>query len=462
MSTQNRLTLAALQQIIKATLKSTLKPRYWVVAEINQLSIASAGHCYMELVERDELTKLTVAKSSAALWRSNVPTIFKRFSSATGRELGQGIKVMFQVEVSFHEVYGASLIIYDVDPTYTIGETELQRQLTIKQLESEGLMNLNKEIALPLVTQRVAIISSSTAAGYGDFVNELTGNEQGYSYELSLFAATMQGNGSEESIVAALDMVYAQHDKFDCVIIIRGGGSVSDLSCFDSYLIAKKIAQSPIVVVTGIGHDRDVSIADMASGISLKTPTAVARFLIDNLTSFDTMLFEQKSFVKDLFSEYCSSEKESLTKISHNLQSVVITMVRESELYFTQRYEMLRHGVDSFVTAENRFLEDSKRAILNNSKYQIFEKQKYVISLHDKLKLLYSNTLDTTRSKLELQASNISKFDPAHIFAIGYSLAQIEGKALRSTKQAAVGTEINIKLLDGDIKANITEILNSK
>ena len=183
MSTQNRLTLAALQQIIKATLKSTLKPRYWVVAEINQLSIASAGHCYMELVERDELTKLTVAKSSAALWRSNVPTIFKRFSSATGRELGQGIKVMFQVEVSFHEVYGASLIIYDVDPTYTIGETELQRQLTIKQLESEGLMNLNKEIALPLVTQRVAIISSSTAAGYGDFVNELTGNEQGYSYE---------------------------------------------------------------------------------------------------------------------------------------------------------------------------------------------------------------------------------------------------------------------------------------
>ena len=462
MSVQNSLTLATLQRIIKETLKGSLQARYWVVAEINQLSIASAGHCYMELIERNEVSKQTVAKSSAALWRSNVSTLFNRFTSATGQELRQGIKVMLYVEVSFHEVYGASLIIHDIDPTYTLGEAEIQRRETINRLEKEGLMQLNKELPLPSVAQRVAIVSSATAAGYGDFMDEISGNEYGYDYALKLFPAAMQGSGSEESIVSALNSIYVRSEEFDCVVVIRGGGSVSDLSCFDSYLIAQKIAQSPILVITGIGHDRDVSIADMVSGVSLKTPTAVARFLIDNLAEYDTMLSEQRAFVEDLFNEYCSNERELLTQKSHYLQNVVSGMVRDREVYFTQKYEMLRHGVDSYITNRNRELESSRAVIINSSKSQIFEKQKYIISLHDKLKQLTATTIDNTRSKLELQASNVSRFDPAHIFALGYSLAKIEGESLRSTKQVKVGKEIDLQLLDGGIKATITEISNSK
>lgn len=458
MSDQKSLTLATLQRIIKETLKSSLKPRYWVVAEINQLSIASAGHCYMELIERNEDSKQTVAKSSAVIWRSNVSAIFNRLSSSTGQELKSGIKVMFQVEVSFHEVYGTSLVVYDIDPTYTLGEAEVARRRTIKRLETEGLMPLNKELSLPIVTQRIAVISSATAAGYGDFMDEISTNEYGYDYDLRLFAATMQGAGSEESVVAALRSIYIQSDDFDCIVIIRGGGSVSDLSCFDSYHIAREISQSPIVVITGIGHDRDITIADMASGVSLKTPTAVARFLIDNIAEFDTLLSDQRSFVEDLFNGYCTTEREALVSKSHYLQSVVSDMVRERMVYFAQRSEMLRHGVGSFIAAHSRELKGQQTSIFENYTAQIFERQKYIISLHDILKNLCSVAFDSVRSKLELQQSNISKFDPAHIFALGYSLAKIEGKALRSTKQVEVGAEIDLKLLDGAVQATITKI----
>lgn len=458
MTSNNAITLSALQRAIKDAIKSSLPARYWVVAEINQLSIAAAGHCYMELIERNEDSGQTLAKSSAAIWRYNVSPLFNRFSSSTGEELRQGVKVMFLAEVSYHELYGASLVIHDVDPTYTLGEAELQRRRIIARLEKEGLLERNSEVEHPAVIQRIAIISSATAAGYGDFMDELLGNEYGYSYSTTLFQATMQGDSCQESVVAAMQQIYQSHESFDAIVIIRGGGSASDLSCFDNYEIARTIAHSPLVVIAGIGHDRDITITDMASGISLKTPTAVARFLIDSTMEYDTMLSEQRSFIEELYRGYLSSERESLEDKSLYLRDVVSRMVRDRELYYAQKHELLRHRSSVIVAARASQLEKQHNELREHSRGVTNQSREAIKSLYSKLQELSKQRVDSSNAKLELQQSNVSRFDPRHIFALGYSLAKIEGSTLRSTKQVKIGSELELMLLDGDIKANITKI----
>ncbi|MBR2103944.1 MAG: exodeoxyribonuclease VII large subunit [Bacteroidales bacterium] len=275
------ISLYGLTTLIRRTIDQGLPSAYIVVAEIQSLSVNRSGHAYLDLVEKSEGGDQIIAQARATIWASQFRMIRAYFESTTGRQLQSGIKIMVKAKVTFHEIYGLSLNITDILPEYTAGEIAMQRQRTINQLKSEGVFDMNKGLALPRLVQRIAVISSATAAGYGDFVKQLQGNQYGYKFFTTLFEASVQGDGAASSIIQQLDIIAELRDQYDCVAIIRGGGSKTDLACFDQLSICQHVCQFPLPVITGIGHDRDESIADLVANTPLKTPTAVAQFLID-------------------------------------------------------------------------------------------------------------------------------------------------------------------------------------
>ena len=279
--TSNAISLYALTTLIRRTIEQGLPGAHLVIAEIQSLSVNRSGHAYLDLVEKSENGVQLLAQARATIWASQFRMIKAYFESTTGRLLQAGIKIMVKAKVSYHEIYGLSLNITDILPEYTAGEIAMQRQRTINQLKSDGIYDMNKELRLPMLVQRVAVISSATAAGYGDFCKQLQGNQYGYYFRTTLFEAAVQGDGAAASIIQQLDYIAEMRDEFDCVAIIRGGGSKTDLACFDELSICQHICQFPLPIITGIGHDRDESIADLVANTPLKTPTAVAQFLID-------------------------------------------------------------------------------------------------------------------------------------------------------------------------------------
>ena len=274
------MTLFELNCTVRGVLRETLRQAVWVVAEVSDLRVASNGHCYLELVQKDGQSGSLVAKARATIWRSRYFALSQDFSRLTGQSLQSGLKIMVRVSVVFHELYGYSLDISDIDPSYTLGDIQAQRRAIIARLEAEGVMHLNRGLPLPRLLRRVAVVSSETAAGYGDFCNQLA--QSGFAFELKLFPAVMQGDRVEESIIAALDAIAAEAGRWDVVAIIRGGGATTDLHGFDTYLLAANVAQFPLPVLTGIGHERDETILDLVAHKRLKTPTAVAAFLVES------------------------------------------------------------------------------------------------------------------------------------------------------------------------------------
>ena len=276
------LTLFELNQLVRELIETEMPHEYWVEAEISELREVG-GHCYMDLIQKDIYNNTPVAKASARCWRSSWNGIKARFIRVTQKTPRQGMKMLLKVSAQFHENYGFSWIVSDIDPTFTLGDMAAKRQQILRQLEAEGVINANKELPLPLFTQRIAVISSATAAGYGDFCKHLSENEHGYVFQTQLFEAVMQGEGVEQSIIAAINRIEDQTAPFDCIVITRGGGATSDLSGFDALDLARKIAYCSLPVITAIGHDRDESVLDIISNTRLKTPTAAAAFFIDRL-----------------------------------------------------------------------------------------------------------------------------------------------------------------------------------
>ena len=269
--------------MVRDAIEMQLPDEYWVEAELSECR-ERGGHCYMELIEKDEQTNTPVARASAKCWRQTWQVLQPHFERVTGQPLHAGLKVLLRVYAQYHEAYGFSWIVTDIDPTYTIGDMARKRQEIIRQLKEEGVFDLQRELRIPLFAQRIAVISAAGAAGYGDFCRQLEDNEYGFRFEVTLFPAIMQGEQVEKSIIAALNNIYAQGQKsYDCVVIIRGGGATADLSGFDTLALAENVAQFPLPIITGIGHDRDESILDMVSNTRVKTPTAAAALLIDNL-----------------------------------------------------------------------------------------------------------------------------------------------------------------------------------
>ena len=333
-SVEEPLTLFSLNNLVRGAINNALPSRYWVTGELSEVREASNGHCYIELVQRDEVTNELVAKARGTVWARVYSLLRPYFLEQTGQPFAAGLKVLLQVSVGFHELYGYTLDVCDIEPAFTIGDIMRQKQLVIKRLTEEGVIDLNKELEFPLLPQRVAVISSSTAAGYGDFCDQLAGNRYGFVFYPHLFPAPMQGNGVEKGIIAALDEISRNLDYWDVVVIIRGGGATSELSCFDTYDLACNCAQFPLPIITGIGHQRDESVLDIVAHTRAKTPTAAAELLIHAMLSQATML-------NDVQANIAVEAQRHLDEAHRRLQAVLQRLPVATALFMQSQHHKL-------------------------------------------------------------------------------------------------------------------------
>ena len=336
-SNENPLTLSALNSHVRAAIEEQLPLRYWVTGELSEVRTASNGHCYIELVERNETTGELLAKARGTIWSRVYSLLRPYFLEQTGSNLTVGMRVMLQVKINFHELYGYSLDVCDIEPAYTIGEIARHRMLIIKRLTDEGVINLNKELPFPLLPKRIAVISSATAAGYGDFCDQLRNNPYGFNFSTALFAAPMQGGKVEEGIISALNAIAGDIIPWDVVVIIRGGGATSDLAGFETYDLANNCAQFPIPIITGIGHQRDETVLDMVAHTAAKTPTAVAEILIHSMLEQAERVAYLQQVISQATTRCITDERHRLQNILHRLPNAAMLMLQQQhhriELY---------------------------------------------------------------------------------------------------------------------------------
>ena len=408
------LSLATLNQLIKDTLNTTLEPSYWVVAEIAELRTNYSGHCYLEFIQKEEESGKVLAKIRGTIWSYTYRTVSAWFQSITGEELRSGLTVLANVQVQFHEVYGLSLNVKDIDPNFTLGERARKKQEIIKQLEEDGIFEMNKSLKLPLVPQRIAVISSETAAGYGDFINQITHNDFGYKIETLLFPATMQGDKAPDAIINALLQVHNAMDRFDAVIIIRGGGAQVDLDCFDHYELAAHIAQFPLPVFTGIGHERDETISDLVAHTSLKTPTAVAEFLLRGIRQYDeniTILFEN---IASVASRSIEQAQYNLREISHRFKGLFVKRLDAGNNKLDRLSQQLNYSTKRLLSEEANKLQMIEKTFHLINPENVFKKGYSFTSKNGKSingqEIKEGDQLITTNSSYRI-ASEVKKID---------------------------------------------------
>ena len=426
------ITLYELNSLVRQTIEIGLPKSYWVEAEISELR-ENGGHCYLELIEKDKRYNTPIAKASARCWRQTWGMVKPYFENTTGQQLRAGMKVLIEVYAQFHEAYGFSWIISDIDPNYTLGDMARKRQEIIKRLKEEGVFDLNKQLDLPLFSQRIAVISSKSAAGYGDFANQLYGNQYGYYFEAELFAATMQGEDVERSIIKALNAINDRCDDFDCVVIIRGGGATSDMSGFDALELAENVANFPLPIITGIGHDRDECILDMVSHTRVKTPTAAAALLIDNLHTAERRIDDARQRIANLTSRKMEVEKLRLSRLAERLPALFGSVKDKQET----RLDILQERL--FRLAEIR---------LSNC-------ENIVGQLEKKISLTAEHLLMVEKHRLELLEGRAQNLDPQLLLRRGYSITLVGGKALRDPSQVKQGDKIETRLEKGTITSTI-------
>ena len=426
------ITLYELNSLVRQTIEIGLPKSYWVEAEISELR-ENGGHCYLELIEKDKRYNTPIAKASARCWRQTWGMVKPYFENTTGQQLRAGMKVLIEVYAQFHEAYGFSWIISDIDPNYTLGDMARKRQEIIKRLKEEGVFDLNKQLDLPLFSQRIAVISSKSAAGYGDFANQLYGNQYGYYFEAELFAATMQGEDVERSIIKALNAINDRCDDFDCVVIIRGGGATSDMSGFDALELAENVANFPLPIITGIGHDRDECILDMVSHTRVKTPTAAAALLIDNLHTAERRIDDARQRIANLTSRKMEVEKLRLSRLAERLPALFGSVKDKQEARLNILQERL------FRLAEIR---------LSNC-------ENIVGQLEKKISLTAEHLLMVEKHRLELLDGRAQNLDPQLLLRRGYSITLVGGKALRDPSQVKQGDKIETRLEKGTIISTI-------
>ena len=405
---------------------------YWVEAELLDCHEGN-GHCYMELVQKDEYSNTPVARARANCWRSMWMRLRPRFEKVTGQRLHAGMKVLLQVKATFHPAYGFSWNIIDIDPTYTMGDLARRRQEIIAALKEEGVFDLNKSIGIPMFAQRIAVISSETAAGYGDFCGQLADNPYGFQFSTRLFPAVMQGEMVEQSVISALDSINAEIEEFDVVVIIRGGGATSDLSGFDTLALAENVANFPLPVITGIGHDRDESVLDMISCVRVKTPTAAADFLISNLA--DTL-----ATIEDLGHRLVTHIKERLSEEKVRMSAV-------QSLLPTLFYRRKARETDIISSLSARIQTATARRLQAESAR--------IDGISQRLPLYATSRLDREKHRLEMISQRADAVNPIHILRRGYSIALHEGKAVKDSALLSPGDSIDIVMAEGKILAEV-------
>lgn len=425
-------TLKELNAMVRDAIETELPDEYWVQAELAECR-ESRGHCYMELVEKDELNNTPIARSSAKCWKSTWNVVRPYFERETGQRLHAGMKVLLKVYAQFHEAFGFSWIVTDIDPTYTLGDMARRRQEIIAHLKAEGVFDLNRELYMPLFPQRIAVISSATAAGYGDFCNQLADNPYGFYFSTQLFEATMQGEATEQSIIQALNRIYLSVNSFDVVVIIRGGGATSDLSCFDSLPLAENVANFPLPVITGIGHDRDESIIDMVAHTNVKTPTAAAALLISYLKDVLDAINQAEATITRRVRSQLEMEKLRLNRITSILPRLFPTIKARQETRLDALYNRISSHVGQTLLTCNARL----------------------ITLEQKLPLVAVQRISTEKHRLAIMEEKSKLLDPTLLLSRGYSITLKDGKAVRDPKSLTSGDEIVTRLEKGTIKSII-------
>ncbi len=402
------MTLFELNGMVRTTLERGMRDEYWVEAELAEAR-ETRGHCYMELVQKDPLSNTPVAKASAKCWKQTWMLIQPYFERTTGQPLRAGMKVLLRVYPNFHEAYGFSWIVTDIDPTFTIGDLARRRQEIIAALKAQGIFDMNRQLELPMFAQRIAVISSQTAAGYGDFCNQLNDNPYGFRFQTTLFPAVMQGEGVEQSVIAALERIYEEVDNYDCVVIIRGGGATSDMSGFDTLALAENVAQFPLPVITGIGHDRDESVLDMVACIRVKTPTAAAAYLVSHLLKVSDLIDNMNERMMRCATMRIEMQKMRLARLSERLPAVfsLVKVKREAHL-------------------------DALDSRLITSVRQFFDRQTH---------------------RLDMLGQRAAALDPKLLLSRGYSITIHNGKAVRDKDTLKPGDEIETIFEKGTVKS---------
>lgn len=450
-----KITLLELNKSIQDTLKHGFSDSIWIVAEISELKVNRNGHCYLELIEKDLVNDSIIAKTRATIWAFTFRMLKPYFENTTGNPLTPGLKVLVQANIEFHELYGLSLNITDIDPNYTLGDLAQKKLKIINQLREDGIIDMNKDVEFPITPQKIAVISSETAAGYQDFVNQLLNNKHGYSYYLKLFPAIMQGLQAEESIISALESVYKNEELFDIVVIIRGGGSQADLNCFDNYNIASNIAQFPLPILTGIGHDKDESIVDIVSYKQLKTPTAVAEYILNTTNDFESYLELQKEKVESLSFDYFNNLHSKLSLAATNLSSLTKENLNKEyfELKLTQ--EKFNSKLTSSFRKRNIKISNYVNSLKTATKV-IMRSKKRDLSTH-KMKLEhYTNVaIKNQNYVLENRESKANLLDPSTILRRGYSLTYKNNHLVRNIDELNQKDLLITKLFNGFIRSKV-------
>ncbi|MFW6202809.1 MAG: exodeoxyribonuclease VII large subunit [Marinilabilia sp.] len=462
--TQAAITLFQLNQRIRGIIDDAMLHSLWVTAEISQLQVNRNGHCYLDLVEKDEMSDQIRARSRALIWAPNFRMLKAYFESTTGQALAQGMKVLIKVNVQFQEVYGLSLIVNDIDPSYTMGDLARKRREVLMQLEEEGVSDMNKELPMPPVIQKIAIISSPTAAGYGDFINQIENNPYRIKFYYKLFPAVMQGDRAAASITAAFDRIFPHAEFFDAVVLIRGGGASIDLMCFDDYWVAFHIAQFPLPVITGIGHERDETVADLVAHTRMKTPTAVAAFLIEQAGSFLREVDEKAVEIATLAREVLKAEKQR----TENLASAYVPLVKMS---LQKRRSRLERQVGRLPVSVSRRMSEAANRLerymdkTGNISKQLFRTRWQEIGLQEqKIRSLPVQRISKETEKLKHLEQTTRLNDPELLLEKGYSLTYLNGKLLKNVGMAKPGDEIITNIRDGQVAGQVTrtEKINKK
>ena len=432
------MTLSAFNACIERLINGeALLQNQWVVAETSDLRLNSRGHCYTELIEKNANGD-TVAKVSAAIWASNYSRIYHKFKDATGQVLSTGMKVLLNVTATFHRLYGIKVVINDINPEYTMGDMARQRKEILDRLATEGILDMNQQLPWPLVPQRIAIISAAGAAGYGDFMNQLTANPFGLQFYTCLFGAMMQGAQTVPTVLAALDRINNHLSLFDCVVIIRGGGATSDLNSFDNYDLASAVAQFPLPVIVGIGHDRDVTVLDYVAAMRVKTPTAAAQWLVQQGAGALAHLDELQDDVVAAVRDTIAQTREHLAYYTSIIPATARRIIDTNRLRLDNLANSIPLAVNNLIAAQRTRLDRASERMSQTVEHAMQREQQRIKALGEKAALL----------------------SPDNTLQRGYSLVWAHGKCVTAASQLHPGDHIHVQFAQGTTDATVTEIQN--
>lgn len=436
---ETALTLYELNNLVSEVISSVMPDEYWVEAEISELRVVR-GNCYMELVQKAEDTRTPVARASAKCWRTYWTLVQSSFERVTGRQLCPGMKVMMRVHADFHEAYGFSWIVTDINPEYTLGDIARRRREIIARLKEEGVFDLQKELIIPLFAQRVAVISSDNAAGYDDFCNQLQNNEKGLAFSVKLYPAVMQGESTETSVIDALDRIYKDEDKFDVVVIIRGGGATSDLSGFDTLNLAENVANFPLPIIVGIGHNRDESVLDLVANMSVKTPTAAAAFLIDRLAAVAARVDAAATSLSKYVTNRIEQEKSRIKYLSTVLPSLYAAVKSRENMRISRMSDSLYVAVRQIVASEKARLD----------------------LMPQRLSGAWRQAVTGESHRLQMLEQRVAASDPKRMLARGYTLTLHDGRAVTDLSSLKKGDMLTTLFAGGEVVSEVNKISKNK